>query len=96
MRSPNQRNSLIFSQNRFIRSHSRNSQNENNYQDQIQINPNFRQMIDHNQILETEFFQIIDPETLHTIDTEIDLTIGIETIQTIGILDIKQSITRLF
>ena len=58
-------------------------------QDQIQINPNFRLMTDHIQILGIEIFQIIDLETLHTIDIEIILTIGIEAIQTIETPDIK-------
>ena len=58
-------------------------------QHQIQINPNFRQMTDHIQILEIEIIQIIVLETRHTTDLENILTIGLETIQTIEISDIN-------
>ena len=73
-RSPEQRNSRNFSQNRYSRSNSQNNQYRNNF---------------HDQTLGIDTIQTIDHETHLTIETGIIPTIGIEAIQIIEISVIK-------
>ena len=76
-RSPKQRNSRNFSQNRYSRSNSQNNQIEITFHDRIQTQQNL--------FLHPVPIQTQGIDTIPSIDHEIHHTTEIETIQTIGI-----------
>ena len=84
-RSPEQRNSRNFSQNRYNRSNSHNISIETTIHDQIQTEGNICLISVPIQILGIDTIQAIDHENHHTIETETIQTIVIEVIQIIEI-----------
>ena len=96
-RSPEQRISRNFSQNRYSRSNSQNNQNRNNYS---RSNSNTTDIISAVPIQTQEIDTIptIDHEIHHTTERKIIQTIGIEVIRTIEIRTIRttdQGITHI-
>ena len=86
-RSPNQRNSQNFSQNRYSRSNSRNSQYRINYSRSNSNRPEFLFNASSHSNSRNSYYS--NDRYLHTIEKENTPTIGTETIQMIEILDIK-------
>ena len=80
-RSPIQRNSLNFSQNRYSRSKSQNNQYQNSYSRSNSTRSNYSNCIKtivHIQTLELDIIQTTVLEIPHIIETEITQTIGID------------------
>ena len=78
-----------FSQNKYSRSHIRNSQYRNNYSRSNSNQPDFLFDASFHSNCRKKIIQIIDLETLHTTNIEIIPTIVIEFIQINETLDIK-------